>query len=70
MGQRSRPLLGELMIENGLITRDQLEDALRRQQHTFRYVGEILVEMGALSRRDLMRMLELQHQLSRDSEQE
>lgn len=62
--QRSKPLLGELLIQHGLITREQLEEALLRQRSTFKYIGEILIDMGALNRRDLMRMLELQHQLS------
>jgi len=74
MAQRSRPLLGELLIQHGLITREQLEEALLRQRSTFKYIGEILIDMGALNRRDLMRMLELQHQLSQgatpDSESE
>ena len=66
MAQKSRPLLGELMVESGLITQAQLQEALNRQQSTFKYVGEILVDMGAISRRDLTRMLELQHKLSQD----
>jgi hypothetical protein len=66
MAQRSKPLLGQLLIQHGLITREQLEEALLRQRSTFKYIGEILIDMGALNRRDLMRMLELQHQLSQE----
>ena len=65
MSERSRPLLGELMVRHGLITSAQLEEALLRQRFTFRYVGEILVEMGAITRVDLNEMLQLQHTLGR-----
>ena len=68
MAPQSRPLLGELMIEHGLVTREQVEEALRRQRSSLKYIGEILIEMGAISRRDLTRMLELQHMLTKASE--
>jgi len=55
------------MVRHGLITPAQLEEALLRQRFTFRYVGEILVEMGAIKRADLNEMLQLQHTLGRDS---
>jgi hypothetical protein len=55
------------MVQHGLITPAQLEEALLRQRFTFRYVGEILVEMGAITRADLNEMLALQHTLGRDS---
>jgi len=67
MTVRSRTLLGELMVESGLISQAQLKEALNRQHSTFRYIGEILIDMGAINRRDLTRMLELQHKLSQDS---
>jgi len=67
MPRQSRPLLGQLMVESGLISEAQLKEALNRQQSTFRYIGEILIDMGAISRRDLTRMLERQHTLSRDA---
>ncbi|UCH35108.1 MAG: hypothetical protein JSV65_01780 [Armatimonadota bacterium] len=66
---RSRPLLGELMVEHGLVTPEQVEEALRRQRGSFKYIGEILIEMGAITRRDLQRMLELQHTLGRQAEE-
>jgi type IV pilus assembly protein PilB len=70
MAPQSRPLLGELMVEHGLVTQEQVEEALRRQRSSLKYIGEILIEMGAVSRRDVMRMLELQHMLAREAEQE
>ena len=42
--------IGTTMIERGLITNEQLDDALEVQRTTGRRVGEILVGMGAISR--------------------
>ena len=67
MARHPRHLLGQLMLDHGLIKQAQLDEALARQHSTFKYIGEILIDMGAISRRDLTRMLELQHKLSRDS---
>ena len=49
--------IGTTMIERGLITNDQLDDALDVQRTTGRRVGEILVGMNALSRFELARVL-------------
>ncbi len=65
MAAHPRPMLGELMVEHGLISRAELKEALQRQRGTFQYVGHILVHMGAITRADLRRMLEVQHMLGR-----
>ena len=46
-GRRSKRL-GELLLERGLITPDQIESALKVQKSTMpkKLLGEILVEMG------------------------
>ena len=51
---RRRPV-GELLLEEGLITREQLEAALRAQQNGSSGfpVGQILVEQGAVTQRQL-----------------
>jgi type IV pilus assembly protein PilB len=49
--------IGTTMIDRGLITNEQLDAALEVQRTTGRRVGEILVEMGALSRFELARVL-------------
>lgn len=49
-------LLGEFLIENGHITRTQLDEALKRQQspkEPKRLLGQILVSMGAISQETL-----------------
>ena len=49
--------IGTTMIDRGLITNEQLDAALELQRTTGRRVGEILVEMGAISRFELARVL-------------
>ncbi len=51
--------LGEILINEGMITSQQLERALKLQREGNRKkLGEILVEMGALSREELYEVLQ------------
>lgn len=45
-GPPRRKLLGERLIEAGLITQDQLDLALREQKRTGERIGEILINLG------------------------
>jgi DNA repair exonuclease SbcCD ATPase subunit len=47
-----RPL-GELIVERGLITQEQLEDALLEQRITHKRLGTILVDKGIVSAQEL-----------------
>lgn len=49
----SRKKLGEILIEQGLCTRQQIQDALDRQKQTGELLGEVLVSEGIVSERDL-----------------
>lgn len=49
--------IGEVLVDEGVVTREQLEEALRVQK---RKLGEILVELGACKPEDLHRAVELQ----------
>jgi hypothetical protein len=49
----SKPRLGDLFVQRGLITREQLEEALEEQRENGGKLGEILVEKGWVSRVDL-----------------
>ncbi len=42
--------LGDIFVERGLITEDQLQEALEVQQDTGAKLGEILVERGFITR--------------------
>ena len=52
--------VGEMLLTAGLITSEQLEEALHIQRETGKRVGDIFVEKGVLSSKDLMNILENQ----------
>lgn len=53
--------IGEILISKGLITQQQLEDALELQRENRKRVGEIWVEAGILSEEILARALATQY---------
>ncbi len=52
--------LGELLIERGLITSEDLEMALLKQKETKKRLGEVLIEMGYVSEVDILNCLAAQ----------
>lgn len=59
------PLLGALIIAEGLLTQEQLEACLllQQQERPHRQIGEILLSLGHITAKDLERILQRQHQL-------
>ncbi len=58
--EKKKSRVGEFLIEKGIITESQLNEALDLQRdNSERLIGEILVTLGALSREDLVMSLEL-----------
>ncbi|CAB3395427.1 GspE/PulE family protein [Kyrpidia spormannii] len=55
-----RKRLGDLLIEAGLITPEQLEKALAEQKVTGRRLGEVLTQSGVLSEDQLIEVMEFQ----------
>jgi type II secretory ATPase GspE/PulE/Tfp pilus assembly ATPase PilB-like protein len=55
MSRRIR--LGESLVESGLITQGQLDEALERRLTSGERIGEALVGLGYISERDLLRTL-------------
>lgn len=52
--------VGEFLVENRIITRSQLDEALELQKdNAGRLIGEILVTLGMLSKEQLVMALEL-----------
>ena len=49
-----RPL-GEILLNKGLITQEQLDEALKVQKNTTEQIGRILVDLGYLTERDVLR---------------
>lgn len=52
-----RKELGQILLEKGLITPEQLEEALKIQSETKKYLGEILIEKGFVSKEDVLNAL-------------
>ena len=49
--------LGEILIQQGLISEEQLKDAISRQKRERGRLGEILVKMGTLTEDDIIAAL-------------
>lgn len=58
MAAARRQLLGERLVQAGLLTREQLEKALREQMRTGELLGQVLIRLGMLSEEQLSRVLE------------
>ena len=52
-----RPRLGELLVQEGVITQLQLNEALHKQKETGAFIGQTLVELGYLSQSTLVSFL-------------
>jgi type IV pilus assembly protein PilB len=52
-----RKKMGEVLVDEGLVKEDQVQEALRRQRATGEGFGEILVSMGFVSEIDIARTL-------------
>jgi len=55
-----RRRLGELLIENGLLTEQQLHDALEIQRTSNELIGKIMISLGFVTEMDVLKMLALQ----------
>ena len=56
----ARPLLGEILLENGEISQDQLNKALDVQKNEGGLIGIILVTQGAITEQTLVKYLAIQ----------
>lgn len=55
------------MIEEGLLTKEQLNEALRVQTQTGELLGSILIKLGFISEKNLIRMLNIQELKAKDT---
>jgi len=58
--KNKKSLLGEMLVKAKVITRKQLERALKKQEKTLKFFGEILIDTGALSIDELRKALHTQ----------
>jgi hemerythrin-like metal-binding protein len=52
--------IGQMLIDNELLTNDQLSEAIKRQETDKRMIGEILIELGYISKQKLIDCLNIQ----------
>ena len=52
-----KPKLGEQLVEQGLISASQLQEAVARQSQGKGHIGSILIELGHITIEDLLRCL-------------
>lgn len=60
MNERTKKRLGDMLLEEGRITVQQLEKALRKQRNEGKRLGELLVDEGIVSENDIIGVLEKQ----------
>jgi len=58
-----RKRFGEILVGEGLITKNQLQEALALQKSSGDFLGSILVELGAITETDIIKTLSVQYQL-------
>ncbi|MBI3317165.1 MAG: hypothetical protein HYZ85_04090 [Candidatus Omnitrophica bacterium] len=63
MRERSKKRLGELLVEDGLITREMLQEALDHQKKEGGLIGQILIRLGHMSEEGLIAELGKQLQV-------
>ncbi|HBA88880.1 MAG TPA: hypothetical protein DCZ75_13130 [Geobacter sp.] len=61
--ERPRPRLGQTLLAKGVVTQEQLAEALKRQQQTYSRLGDILLDESLISYNDLKTACE-EHQAS------
>ena len=49
--------IGEILLDKGLVSLEQLNYALSKQRENGKFLGEILIELGVLSDEDVKRIL-------------
>ena len=63
-----RPLLGTVLVTQGIVESDELNEALMDQAENGKQLGEILLERGAICRPELDRAIAGQEGLDLDEE--
>ena len=64
----AKPLLGEMLVENGVITREQMNKAIEIQKEEGGLIGIILVNQGIISEQKLVEYLAMQAKIVTNSE--
>src|SRR5512139_229579 len=57
MAKRKPKQLGQILLEQGLLTQEQLDTALEEHRNTPKSLGRVLIDLGYIRERDLVRAL-------------
>lgn len=57
MEEKPKKRLGEILIEDGLLSKENLEEALAHQKREGGLIGQILIQLGHLTEEDLVSVL-------------
>ena len=60
VARQTKRRLGEILTDEGLLTEDQIQDALKRQKATGELLGESLVKLGYVTENDIARTVSTQ----------
>lgn len=60
MQNLNKKTFGKLLLEAGMVTEEQLNEAIEEQKHSGKKLGEILKEKGFISQEDIIQVLEFQ----------
>ncbi|MGH2349523.1 MAG: type II secretion system ATPase GspE [bacterium] len=60
LGRARTESLGQIMIDEGMVTSEQLEKAVQTQQRSGGHLGSVLVEQGVITEQQLARALSIQ----------
>ena len=55
---KQKKSLGRMLLEEGLLTQEQLDKALETQKQSGEPLGKVLVRLGWIEERDILRALE------------
>ncbi len=64
----AKPMLGEMLVQNGAITQEQLNRALEIQKSEGGLIGIILISQGVITEQTLVEYLSLQAKIVTTSE--
>jgi len=64
----AKPMLGEMLVENKVITREQLDRALEIQKSEGGLIGIILISQGVITEQTLVEYLAMQARVVTSSE--
>lgn len=57
MSATSKKLIGQILLKNGRLTPDQLDEGLAKQEESEKRIGEILIGLGFIKEEDLLQAL-------------